>query len=102
MARQLDRGGLEVTAASKDAAACFDGAVDAFLGHRADCAARIADALLADARLPLAHCLQGFALKLLAREEFAIPAGASLAHARTAARACGVTPREAAMIDAQT
>lgn len=100
MTRQWDRHGLAVTAASKAAAKRFDDAVDAFLGHRADCAARIADILRADPQCPMAHCLQGFAFKLLARQEFAGPAAACLADAREAARTHGVTPREIAMIEA--
>jgi tetratricopeptide (TPR) repeat protein len=100
MARQWDPRGLAVTATNKEAAACFDDAVDAFVGHRADCAARIADALRADPEFLLAHCLQGFTLKLMARQEFAAPAAASLAHARESARAWGATPRETAITEA--
>jgi tetratricopeptide (TPR) repeat protein len=100
MARQWDRRGLSVTAAGKEAVARLDGAIDAFVGHRADCAARIADALLADPEFLLAHCLQGFAIKLMARQEFAASAAASLDHSRDAARARGATPREAALIEA--
>jgi tetratricopeptide (TPR) repeat protein len=100
MASQWDRRGLAVTAASEAAVARLDAAVDAFVGHRADCATRITDALHADPQLPIAHCLQGFALKLLARQEFAPPAAASLSQAREAARAQDATPRETAMIDA--
>src|SRR5260221_90017 len=100
MATQWDPRGLAVTATNKEAAACFDDAVDAFVGHRADCAGRIADALRADPEFLLAHCLQGFTLKLMARQEFAAPAAASLAHARESARAWGATPRETAMTEA--
>jgi hypothetical protein len=91
---------LAVTAAGKAAVERLDDAVDAFLGHRADCADHIADALRADPQLLLAHCLQGFALKLMARQEFAGPAANCLVHAREAARAHGATPREIAMTEA--
>jgi hypothetical protein len=100
MATYWDRRGLAVTAAGKEAVERLDAAIDAFAGHRADCAARIADALVADPGLLLAHCLQGFTLKLLARREFAASAAVSLARACDAARESGATPREAAMIKA--
>lgn len=100
MAMHWDRRGLAVTAAGEEAVERLDAAIDGFAGHRADCAARIADALAADPGLLLAHCLQGFTLKLLARAEFAAPAAVSLARACDAARQGGATPREAAMIEA--
>src|SRR6266853_1484606 len=84
MARQHDRRGLAVTATSREAALHFDAAVDALLGHRADCAMRLAEALAADPDFLLAHCLKGFACKFLARRELDNEAGdvltAAIAH----------------------
>jgi len=100
MARQHDRRGLAVTATSREAALHFDAAVDAFLGHRADCAARLADALGADPGFLMAHCLKGFACKLLARQEFDTAAGEALLAARASSRSRGATARENAYIAA--
>jgi len=100
MARRYDRRGLAVTVANQPALDRFDNAVDAVLGHRADCSERIADALAADPGFLLAHCLKGFAAKLTARQEFAADAAAFLADARAAARSRGVTRREETYVDA--
>src|SRR6266853_315418 len=100
MARQHDRRGLAVTATSREAALHFDAAVDALLGHRADCAMRLAEALAADPDFLLAHCLKGFACKFLARRELDNEAGDALIAARASARSRGATVRETAYIAA--
>src|SRR5258708_28889850 len=100
MALHEDRRGLPLSVASRTALESFEGAVDAVLAHRADCGARIADALLSDPGFLLAHCLKGFACLLMARQEFLADADASLAGARKAARSRGATGREAAYVAA--
>lgn len=89
-----------MTAASPAAVQLFDATVDAFLGHRADCGALLAQTLAADADFLLAHCLRGFAGKLLARQEFNDDAMLSLSAARVTARTRGATARELAYIAA--
>jgi len=100
MTMHRDRRGLSLTVASQVAVDSFDDTVDAVLGHRSDCASGIAASLLADPEFLLAHCLNGFACLIAARQEFMTDAAASLASARNSAQSRGATPREAAYIDA--
>ncbi len=100
MVTHLDRRGLAITVASATAARLFDVTVDSFLGHRADCGAKLAETLAADPEFLLALCLRGFAAKLLARRELDDDARQSLSTARASARARGATSRELAYVAA--
>jgi tetratricopeptide (TPR) repeat protein len=95
-----DRRGLTVTAHSPAAVACLDATIAAFAGHRTATAALLAETLACDPDFLLAHCLRGFAAKLLARQELDRDAEAALALAQVALRRRGATAREAGYIAA--
>ena len=95
-----DRRGLTVTADSSAAVCRLDRTIAAFAGHRAASGALLAETLACDPDLLLAHCLRGFAAKLLARAEFDRDAEAALALAQVALRRRGATPRETRYIAA--
>jgi tetratricopeptide (TPR) repeat protein len=95
-----DRRGLSVTANSAASVARLDEAIAAFAGHRTATAALLADTLAGDPDFLLAHCLRGFALKLLARQELDSEADTELALAQLALRRRGGTARETGYIAA--
>jgi tetratricopeptide (TPR) repeat protein len=95
-----DRRGLTVTANSAAAVAALDATIAAFAGHRAATPALLNEALAADPDLLLGHCLRGFALKLLARNELDNDAETALSFAKTSSRRRGATRRETGYIAA--
>src|SRR5947209_18064691 len=95
-----DRRDLPVTADNAAAVSRRDDAVAAFAGHQAATGALLEEALAADDEFLLAHCLRGFAAKLLARQELEEVALTAEHWARVAARRRGATPRETQYIAA--
>ncbi|MGE4048920.1 MAG: tetratricopeptide repeat protein, partial [Acetobacteraceae bacterium] len=93
-----DKRGLDITAASAEAVAAFDTAVDGYLTYRADIPQRMAAVFAADPEFGLAHTLKGYFAMLsfkaaalpMAREALADAwrcsvAGTSREHAHAAA-----------------
>jgi tetratricopeptide (TPR) repeat protein len=84
--------GLRISAASEEAAAAFDHALDGYLRYRADAGARVAALISADAEFGLAHCLKGY-FAMLSYKQANVPVAVEAAQA---ARHCdtGATRRE--------
>ncbi len=90
--------GLPVTAASADAVAAFDHAIDAYLGYRSDIMARMEALFAADPACGMAHVLKGY-LILLGYKSQLVPV--ARAAAETAAPLLRhATPREEAHLQA--
>jgi tetratricopeptide (TPR) repeat protein len=87
-----DARGLTLTTVSQRAATEFDGAIDSYLGYRADMAPRMDALLEADPDFGLAHCLQGYLFLMGFRADTVGAARAALAEARR----CAGTDRERA------
>ena len=95
-----DAHGNPVTAASREAVALLDATVSAYLGFRQDTGDRLKAVFAADPDLAMAHCLRGCFMMLFGQRAMVPRARRSLEAAEKAARATGVTPREAAHIAA--
>jgi tetratricopeptide (TPR) repeat protein len=95
---QRDIHGLPISAASADAAAAFDRAIEGYLKFRADLPGRLNALLAADPEFGLGHCLKGY-LSLFAFKQANVPV--ALAAAETARRlTANATPRERAHVAA--
>jgi tetratricopeptide (TPR) repeat protein len=97
---RLDRRGLPVTCDTQSAITALDAATEAFVAHRADCANHLAAALAADGDCVIARCFQGFALKLMAHQDFEAKAASALEAAQAAFDRRGGNPRERAYLAA--
>ena len=64
-ASHRDRLGLELTAASGEAARAFDDAVWAYIGFSREPGVPLKRALQADSAMPMALCLQGYFMHLM-------------------------------------
>ncbi len=84
--------GLEITAASAEAAAAFDRLVASYLGIQKDAAPNLKAALEIDPELPLANIMKGYFFMLMATG--VLKERAQKAAAEAAARAPKTTPRE--------
>jgi len=73
-----DRLGLELTAASGDAARAFDDAVWAYVGFSREPGVPLKRALQADPQMPMANCLQGYFLHLMGLPALAAKARGAL------------------------
>ena len=88
-----DQHGLEMTAASAQAARRYDDMILHYLGLRQDTGDRLREAFEADPEMPMAHCARGYFMKLFCTPPLERKAEESLAAARTLAEK-GATERE--------
>jgi tetratricopeptide (TPR) repeat protein len=95
-----DNLGNPVTASGAAPVELLDRAVAGYLGFRADTGDRLRNALAADPVLVMGHCLRGYFIMLFSQRAMVPRAVRSLASAREAAEAAGVTPRERAHLAA--
>jgi len=91
-----DAHGNSVTAAGPEAAALLDQTVSAYLGFRKDTGDRLKAVFATDPDFAMAHCLRGYFMMLFGQRAMVPRARRSLEAAQQAARAGGVTEREAA------
>jgi tetratricopeptide (TPR) repeat protein len=96
-ARHRDRLGLELTAASGEAARAYDDAVWAFIGFAREPGLALQRALEADAAMPMALCLQGYFLHLMGSPALALKARATL---QSLEKIEAMNPRERAHVAA--
>lgn len=89
-----DRRGIPLTAASAEAARCYDAVIDGYLAFSRDTGARLKEALTADPAMPLALCTRGYFFKLFCTPAFDARAAQSLKAAQDAAAQGGATARE--------
>ncbi len=89
-----DARGLELTAASAEAAVRYDATIDGYLGFRSDVGDRLKETLAADPQFPLALCTRGYFMLLFAARGLVERAQQSLNAAKEAAETRGATPRE--------
>lgn len=89
-----DQRGLEVTAASVEAAVLYDDVIEGYLGFARDTGERLKRALAADPAMPLALCTRGYFFKLFANPPFEIRARQSAEAAAAAASRSNATARE--------
>jgi hypothetical protein len=88
-----DQHGLEMTAASAEAARRYDAMILHYLGLRQDTGDRLKETFDADPEMPMAHCARGYFMKLFCTPPLERKAEESLGKAKTLA-AKGATPRE--------
>ena len=88
-----DQHGLEMTAASAEAARCYDAMILHYLGLRQDTGDRLKEAFEADPEMPMAHCARGYFMKLFCTPPLERKAEESLAVAKDLA-VKGATERE--------
>ena len=87
---KTDAQGIQLTTTSDAAVACYDAAVDAIAGFKADPAVHAKAALAADPDFAMAHCLRGYFYLMLGVPAVHGKAKASLARAERGV----ATPRE--------
>lgn len=95
---RTDSRGVPVTTHSSDAVAALEHAVLGMLGHRADTAQRLQQALALDPDLVPALCMNAFAIKCLARPDLDPSAVSHVRAARAALEARGGSERERALV----
>jgi len=95
-----DSRGVPTTAASANAVALLDDAILGLVSHRADTPSRLARALETDPQLVVAHCLRGFAAKLLARRDLVTTAQDAHTEAQCSTETRGASERERLLLAA--
>jgi len=88
-----DQHGLEMTAASAEAARRYDAMILHYLGLRQDTGDRLKEVFDADPEMPMAHCARGYFMKLFCTPPLERKAEESLAKAKSLAGK-GATARE--------
>ncbi|HUK10049.1 MAG TPA: tetratricopeptide repeat protein [Stellaceae bacterium] len=91
---QHDARGLPLTAATSEAAACFDATIAAYCGLRKDTGDCLKHTLVADPQFVMAHLLRGYFMMLFGKRENVPRAKAALSDADAAIEALGATDRE--------
>lgn len=89
-----DARGVPITAPNATALSHFNATIEAYLGFRNDIGERLKETLAAAPRFPMALCMRGYFILLLAARGLVPRAEAALVAAEDAARDLGATPRE--------
>lgn len=100
MGSSSDQRGLELTAESIVALEAFDRTITHFLGLKSDAGECLKSVLEADGEMPMAHCLEGYFMKLLCSAPCETKARESSMAANAFSAKYSVTEREQAHIDA--
>lgn len=74
---------LQYSAGSDDSVQQFNGAIESYLGSRANTMELLDDLTRNDPVMPLAHCFRGYLLKLAADPRFARPIDGVVSHLKT-------------------